>query len=446
MHGRIVTSTVLRKAKASMPKNAATSTPVAKRVTTTSRPARLDEIMMNKTGSCASFWRTLLASLVAAACVSACGGDSSESGTPAGAQAAAASGVASGLVGTAAGTVTPTRFDIGAAGIAVRETGTPVRDDALFMIGSNTKAMTAMLAARLIERGLIAWDSRIGDVLPELGSSMLPAYADVTLEQLLDHRGGVRAYTGPEDLDPFMSFVGSAPGPLPTDEAGRRLFVAAHVLQQTPPEGVVPGTTYLYSNAGYEVAAAMLERVTGQSYEALFDAEVAKPLGIAGSWGRPERTGPTQPHSYWGEPGHLAPTAPEDAQTQPWLDTLAPAGLFATTAQGYATWLQWQLRALNGQATPLPAGYVQRMKAATPGHYVLGWLVGRVDGRTVLAHSGAIDGFIAEAVIEQDGSDGAFMMTNTSDIEGGVSANSWSLSTIDATLFGLYRATRDAGN
>jgi len=396
---------------------------------------------MKRSSSFVSFWRAFVTSLVAAGCVSACGGDSNEADPPAGAQAAAASGVAAGLVGTAVGTVTPTRLDLGLAGMAVKETSTPVQHDAQFMIGSNTKAMTAMLAARLIERGLIGWDTRVGDALPELKSTMLPVYASVTLEQLLDHRGGLRAYTGPEDLDAFMTFVGSAPGPLPTDEVGRRLFVATHVLQQSPPDGVTPGTTYCYSNAGYEVAAAMLERVAGASYEALFDAEVSKRLGIAGSWGRPERTGSTQPRSYWGQPGHLTRTALEDAQTQPWLDTLAPAGLFSTTAQGYATWLQWQLRALNGQATPLPAGYVQRIQGATPGEYVLGWLVGQLDGRTVLAHSGAIDGFVAEAVIAQDGRDGAFMMSNTSDIEGGVSANSWALSTIDSAVFGLYRGS-----
>jgi CubicO group peptidase (beta-lactamase class C family) len=407
--------------------------------------ARLDipidrRSMMNDTTACPSRRRALLAALLAAATLGACGGDGRDGGPAAAPQAAAASGVAAGLAGAAAGTVTSSRADVGAAGMAVVATKTPVTADALFMLGSNTKAMTAAVAARLVEEGVVRWDTRIGDALPELQSTMLPAYAGVTLEQLLDHRGGLRAYTGAEDLDAFMAFVQSSPGPLPVDEAGRRLFVAAHVLQQSPPDGVIPGTTYLYSNAGYEVAAAMLERVTGRRYEDLFDAELARPLGIAGRWGRPELAGATQPRSYWGQPGRLTLTAPEDPDVQPWLDTLAPAGMFATTARGYATWLQWHLRALKGEATPLPAGYVQRLQAAPPGQYVLGWLVGQFDGHAVLAHAGAIDGFLAEAVVARDGGDAAFMMTNTSDIEGGASAGSWAMSTLDTTLFELYGA------
>ena len=401
--------------------------------------------MKKKTPSLAR-WRALLAALIAATGLCACGGDGSDPGSAPGPQAAAASGVAAGLAGAAAGTVTTTRIDLASAGMAVLATKTAVTDDAMFMLGSNTKAMTAAVAARLIERGVIRWDTRIGEALPELQSTMLPAYAGVTLEQLLDHHGGLRAYTGPEDLDPFIAFVQSTSDPLPGEEVGRRLFVAAHALQQTPPDGVVPGTTYLYSNAGYEVAAAMLERVTGRSFEALFDAEIARPLGITGRWGRPELVGATQTHSYWGRPGHLTLTAPEQPDIQPWLDTIAPAGLFATTAHGYATWLQWHLRALKGEATPLPTGYVQRLKAASPGQYVVGWLVGQIDGSTVLAHAGAIDGFLAEAVIAQDGGDGSFMMTNTSDIEGGVSSDSWAMSTLDATLFRLYRETRGAAD
>lgn len=396
--------------------------------------------MIKKTQS-PSRWRTLLAALVATASLYACGGDSNDPSP----QAAAANGVASGLVGVAAGSVTATTRDLGYAGEGVLATKTPVTDDSLFMIGSNTKAMTAVIAARVIERGLIRWDTRIGEALPELQSTMLPAYAGVTLEQLLDHRGGLRAYTGPEDLEPFIGFVQSTSEPLPSDEAGRRLFVAAHVLQQTPPERVDPGTTYFYSNAGYQVAAAMLERVTGRSYEALFDAEVAQPLGIAGRWGRPERAGATQTHSYWGQPGQLTLSAPEQSDVQLWLDTLAPAGLFTTNAQGYATWLQWNLRALQGESTPLPKGYVQRLKAASPGQYALGWQVAQVDGRTILFHSGAIDGFLAEAVFAQDGGNGAFMMTNTSDVEAGASADSWALSKLDATLLGLYRGTSGLG-
>ncbi len=380
-------------------------------------------------------WHSGLLVIAVAAGLAGCGDDDdARVRTPA--QAAAASGVAAGFAGAAAGTVTSSRIDTGSAGLAVLATKTAVAPDSLFSIGSNTKAMTSVVAARLIERGAIRWDTRIGEALPELQATMLPAYAGVTLEQLLAHRGGVRPYTGSDDLDAFAAFLQATTDTLPTDEAGRRLYLAAHVLQQPPLDGVVPGSTFSYSNAGYVVAAAMLERATGRSFEALFDAEITQPLEVAGRWGRPELAGAAQPHGYWGQPGRLTLAEPEDPDVQAWLDTLAPAGLFATTARAYATWLQWNLRALAGAATPLPAGYVQRLRALAAGDYAVGWAASTLAGRTVLVHDGAIEGFLADAVVEQDGSRAAFVLTNTSDLDVD-DTDSWVIAELNALLVSL---------
>lgn len=366
--------------------------------------------------------RLLALPFAIAAALAACGGDSGSAPAPsaraaqAQAHAAAASGVASGFVGDGAGLVSATGFDTATAGIARLDSSTPVSADTRFGIGSNTKAMTACVAARLIDRGLIRWDSRVLDVLPELRPTTLPAYADITLEQLLDHKGGLRAYTEAVDIDDFATYLQTVTTPLPDTEPGRRHFFVQHVLGQTPPDGVVPGATFSYSNAGYVLAAAMLEKVTGQGYEALFDAELAQPLGVSGTWGPPELTGTTQPHGYYGTPGHLAAAPPSDADTQLWFDVVNPAGGFATTPAAYARWLQWHLQALQGKPTPLPAGYVQRLRALAAGDYAVGWLATSIGGRPVLAHNGAENGFVMEAVVEQSGASASFVMTNTSDV------------------------------
>ena len=277
--------------------------------------------------------RNLAIPIALAAALSACGGDSDAPADQhaALAQSAAASGVASGFVGDGAGVVTTTRVDTATSGLARIDTATPVGADTRFGIGSNTKAMTAYVAARLVDRGLIQWNSRVLDVLPELRPTTLPVFADVTLEQLLDHKGGLRAYTDAVDLDDFAAFLQTVTDPLPATETGRRLFFVQHVLGQTPPDGVVPGTTFSYSNAGYALAAAMLEKVTGQGYEALFDAELTQPLGVPGAWGPSDLTGATQPHGYYGTPGHFTVAAASDADTQLWFDVINPAGGFATT-------------------------------------------------------------------------------------------------------------------
>jgi CubicO group peptidase (beta-lactamase class C family) len=60
-------------------------------------------------------------------------------------------------------------------------------------IGSNGKAMTAAMIARLVDRHLLSWDTPLEKLLPELASSMQPAYRSVTLRDLLSHQAGLQA-------------------------------------------------------------------------------------------------------------------------------------------------------------------------------------------------------------------------------------------------------------
>src|SRR5215216_3683305 len=71
----------------------------------------------------------------------------------------------------------------------------PAQERDRFHLGSNTKAMTATLAAILVERGLIAWDTRPGEAL-----SIDQAHPDVTLTTLLTHAAGVRPLEEDEEL------------------------------------------------------------------------------------------------------------------------------------------------------------------------------------------------------------------------------------------------------
>ena len=112
-----------------------------------------------------------------------------------------------------------------------------------FHVGSCTKAMTATVIAILVEEGKLAWDTPIVKVLPELEKSIDPGYRTVTLEQLLQHRAGVPSFTqpSPDDQALLASITGS-----PLEQ--RRRF-AAKLLERKPE--VEPGTTMVYSNAGY---------------------------------------------------------------------------------------------------------------------------------------------------------------------------------------------------
>ena len=81
--------------------------------------------------------------------------------------------------------------DVGAEGVTKAGGDVPVTVNSRFHIGSNTKAMTALLAGIAVDRGEIEWDSTIGEVLDGNGYDVPSAYASITLRRLLSHTGGV---------------------------------------------------------------------------------------------------------------------------------------------------------------------------------------------------------------------------------------------------------------
>ena len=83
---------------------------------------------------------------------------------------------------------------IGASGVRRVGSDVAVTTDDRWYLGSCTKAMTATLVARLVQRGELEWDTTLAQVFPERAEAMHAGYRDTTLRQLLDHRAGL-----PED-------------------------------------------------------------------------------------------------------------------------------------------------------------------------------------------------------------------------------------------------------
>src|SRR6185312_8689257 len=101
---------------------------------------------------------------------------------------------------------------------------TPIGMEDRWHLGSDTKAMTATLAALAVQSGRLSWTSRIGSVLSDW-TGLAPDYDQVTLEQLLMHRGGL-----PHDIPPpIWSALWKAKDPV----EGRRECVRA-LLKQAP--------------------------------------------------------------------------------------------------------------------------------------------------------------------------------------------------------------------
>ncbi|HKC64858.1 MAG TPA: serine hydrolase domain-containing protein, partial [Pyrinomonadaceae bacterium] len=84
-------------------------------------------------------------------------------------------------------------IEIGAIGFRKAGTNVPVTTDDLWHLGSDTKAMTAVVIGWLVERGKLNWETTIAQVFPELASTLPQNFANITVLELLSHHAGLPA-------------------------------------------------------------------------------------------------------------------------------------------------------------------------------------------------------------------------------------------------------------
>ena len=267
--------------------------------------------------------------------------------------------------------------DRAAVGVRKRGGATPVTTNDVFHIGSCTKPMTATLTAMLIEGGKLRWDTTIADVFPELKCKMDKQYEIVTVEQLLTHRGGVPGTPPAAAWKRAWEQEGT-----PTQQ--RREFIEA-VLSQPP--AAAPGTKMIYSNQGYAIIGAMLEKLTGTPWETLITQRVFKPLHMdSAGFGPPGTTGAVdQP---WGHTRKLLATVPSQEDNPP---AIAPGGRVHCSLDDLARFTMFHLQ--RGQTGGL-LKLTTLNKLHTPpegGDYACGWVVVKREwaGGNALMHNGS---------------------------------------------------------
>lgn len=260
----------------------------------------------------------------------------------------------------------------------VRKAGTNVAatPDDLWHLGSDTKAMTALVIAKLVEQGKLTWDTSIEAVLPKPVANS-QTFGAITLTELLSHRAGLAA-----NVD--WGRLAKAGGPLPAQREAA-VEMAASVKLQSP-----PGTKYEYSNTGYVIAAAMAEEMSGRSWEDLIRDDVFKPLGMTsagfGGTGTPGQIDQPWPHTGKNRP---APTNGPEMDNPP---VMGPAGTVHCSLADWSTFIVDQLRGLKGQGALLKAeSYTRLHTAPFGGDYAFGWLVTDRPwaGGTAYTHAGS---------------------------------------------------------
>jgi CubicO group peptidase (beta-lactamase class C family) len=284
----------------------------------------------------------------------------------------------------------------GAVGITVLGGKTTVTNDDAFHIGSCTKPFTATLLAMLVEEHKLAWDRSIVGVFPEWKQRIRPEYATVTIADLLSHQSGLAPFEDDKEFVAVPHFAGSL--------VDRRRAFAEYALSQPPV--VAPRTAYHYSNAGFVVAAAIAERVSGSSWEELMQQRIFKPLGL-------HSAGFGWPAKVWGhesEKGRLVAVDPHGSYQLP--DYFAPAGDVHMSSDDLAAFLRAHLRAMRGEATlirPETAAvmHTKRLRGS------LGFGVGQVAGfDDVATYSGSADTFFTVLAISARGDVAVVVSTN----------------------------------
>ncbi len=244
----------------------------------------------------------------------------------------------------------------GAVGVRKAGDATTVTMLDKFHLGSCTKAMTATLAAMLVERQQIRWNSTLADIFPERAGKMLANYRKVTLEMLLRHRAGVPAQ-------------GGRYGPASASVIDQRLgFLDSKTQVQTEAD---PGTRFRYDNANYIIAGAMLERVSKQAWELLMQQRLFRPLGMTSAgFGPPSR--PNLTDQPWGHVFAGEKFVPRYGDNPP---ALGPAGTVHCALLDYLKFAD--LHVSEGMRPPgiLNAASCAKLHRPPPNeNYAMGWI------------------------------------------------------------------------
>lgn len=265
-----------------------------------------------------------------------------------------------------------------------RQVGSPetVTVDDLWHIGSCTKAMTGTLAGVLVDEKRIKWNTKIVDVLPEFRGKLAKGWEQTTLGGLLTNRGGA-----PNSPPPAAWALAFKANGTPVQQ---RLTFLGSVLSEKPE--AAPGSAKIYSNQGFALAGAMLERVGGKPYEDLLQEKVFKPLGMKSCGFGPPGTDKSvdQPRGHRGSAGNFTPVAPGVAADNP--AAITPAGRVHCSIADFARFASWHARGPLADVKLMSDSTFQLLHSAAGGDdYAMGWVVTQRDwaGGTTWTHNGS---------------------------------------------------------
>ncbi|WP_435591720.1 serine hydrolase domain-containing protein [Nocardia sp. bgisy118] len=301
-----------------------------------------------------------------------------------------------GIPGVAVGVLIDGQDVFACHGVTSLDNPQPVDSDTLFQLGSVTKTYTATALMRLAAQGRVELDAPVRTYLPELALADEDAATRITVANLLNHTAGLDwnllVDTG-DGEDALAEFVARLP------ELG---LIAAS------------GARASYSQAGYNLAGRVIEKVTGQPFEQAIAELIFAPLGLT--------------HSFFASreitarrfaEGHNAEADGSLTVARLWRPWRAnnPGGGLASSAADQLRWARFHLG--DGGAV-LPTDTLRAMRrptvalrASTFGDAIgVGWFLRDIDGVRAIGHGGSGNGQFAELLIVPERDFAIVVMSN----------------------------------
>jgi CubicO group peptidase (beta-lactamase class C family) len=288
------------------------------------------------------------------------------------------------------------------------ESHAPVTTATLFNIGSISKSFTALGIAQLVDQHQVELDAPVIKYIPDLRLSDPRAAQAVTLRQLLSHTSG---------LPPDDQWPQQVPA---TREGIVSEFANMPITAQ-------PGTRFQYCSRCIVLAAYVLERITGQSWEAYTRAHIFEPLGMTaasfGPLGLEQAADRAQPYRHdavlgevpvpWGRLQYLEPLGPAggiDAN----IDEMARYALLQLddgTISGHQVLSAQMMAELHRPEIAVGPDWTPAARTEDM-HYALGWFTASVRGVNLVFHNGANPGFRAAIFLMPSTKAGVVILTN----------------------------------
>lgn len=266
-----------------------------------------------------------------------------------------------------------------AFGMANVELGVPMKETMVFNIASITKQFTAVAVLQLMEQGKLSLRDEITKHLPDYPTGG----QKITVENLLTHTAGI---------------PGSDPAAITRLQGERRLITLPEIINtfKNRPLDFAPGTKWSYSNNGYMLLGAIVEKVSGVSFPEYLVKHIFKPAGM---------TQTLFGDDYLLVKNRAASYVYSRAESR-FLNALNgkveiaySAGAIQSTAEDLFKWNQaLKSHTLIKEESLAKARAEYKLPDGKGTNYGYGWFTGNIQGSPLVEHGGNMGGFMSHAI------------------------------------------------